>query len=127
MSDSPRNEYSTLLLMLIAGICFNGTLYAFFSSIVPFSVFPILALVLAVYCLHQRYLHSAMAEGVPLLSVLSFILGIAIYSALIRVAYPSVGKNLLPVIVCLALIFWIGVKLKKVKSQFASHQNGITQ
>ena len=48
-------DRGTLLLALIAGLSINGTFAALFSSIVPFSIFPILSLVLTVYCLHQRY------------------------------------------------------------------------
>lgn len=43
-------DRGTLLLALIAGLSINGTFAALFSSIVPFSIFPILSLVLTVYC-----------------------------------------------------------------------------
>lgn len=48
-------DKGTLLLALIAGLSINGTFAALFSSIVPFSIFPVLSLLLTVYCLHQRY------------------------------------------------------------------------
>ncbi|EJP4075155.1 DUF1422 family protein, partial [Escherichia coli] len=37
-------EKGTLLLALLAGLSVNGTFAALFSSVVPFSVFPIIAL-----------------------------------------------------------------------------------
>ena len=39
-------DKGTLLLALIAGLSINGAFAALFSSIVPFSVFPILSLLL---------------------------------------------------------------------------------
>ncbi len=55
-----NQDRGTLLLALVAGLSINGTFAALFSSIVPFSVFPIISLVLTVYCLHQRYLNRTM-------------------------------------------------------------------
>lgn len=59
MKQSGQDK-GTLLLALIAGLSINGTFAAIFSSIVPFSIFPLIALVLTVYCLHQRYLNRTM-------------------------------------------------------------------
>ena len=56
-------DKGTLLLALVAGLSINGTFAALFSSIVPFSVFPIISLVLTVYCLHQRYQNRTMPVG----------------------------------------------------------------
>lgn len=64
MKQSGQDK-GTLLLALIAGLSINGTFAAVFSSIVPFSIFPIIALVLTVYCLHQRYLNRTMPVGLP--------------------------------------------------------------
>ena len=49
-----NQDRGTLLLALVAGLSINGTFAALFSSIVPFSVFPIISLVLTVYCLQDR-------------------------------------------------------------------------
>lgn len=57
-----NQDRGTLLLALVAGLSINGTFAALFSSIVPFSVFPIISLVLTVYCLHQRYLNRTMPQ-----------------------------------------------------------------
>jgi hypothetical protein len=56
-------DKGTLLLALIAGLSINGAFAALFSSIVPFSIFPILSLLLTVYCLHQRYQNRSMPVG----------------------------------------------------------------
>ncbi len=64
MKQSGQDK-GTLLLALIAGLSINGTFAAIFSSIVPFSIFPLIALVLTVYCLHQRYLNRTMPVGLP--------------------------------------------------------------
>lgn len=38
-----NQDKGTLLLALVAGLSINGTFSALFSSIVPFSVFPIIS------------------------------------------------------------------------------------
>ena len=69
-------DKGTLLLALIAGLSINGAFAALFSSKVPFSVFPILSLLLTVYCLHQRYQNRSMPVGLPGLAAAFFILGV---------------------------------------------------
>lgn len=72
MKQSGQDK-GTLLLALIAGLSINGTFAALFSAIVPFSVFPVISLVLTVYCLHQRYQNRTMPVGLPaLVSFLAF-------------------------------------------------------
>lgn len=111
--EKPSRENGTLLLALIAGLSINGSFAALFSSVVPFSLFPLIALVLAVYCLHHRYLNQPMPEGMPKLAAGCFLLGILGYSAIVRAEYPQIGSNFLPSIICVALVFWIGFHLKK--------------
>ncbi|GKW03792.1 YijD family membrane protein [Pectobacterium carotovorum] len=115
MTDKPHQEKGTLVLALIAGLSVNGAFAALFSSIVPFSIFPLIALVLSIYCLHQRYLHHSMPEGIPMLAAASFLLGLLIYSAIVRVEYPAIGSNFIPSILCVVLVFWIGLKLRRRK------------
>lgn len=114
--EKPGCEKSTLLLALIAGLSINGSFTAFFSAVVPFSIFPLVALVLAIYCLHQRYLSQSMSEGMPKLVTACFLLGILIYSAIVRVNYPEIGSNFLPSTLCVVLVLWIGYKLKARKT-----------
>lgn len=113
MTEKPHQDKGTLLLALIAGLSVNGTFAALFSAVVPFSIFPLIALVLSVYCLHQRYLNLEMPEGIPLLAAACFLLGLLGYSALVRVEYPQLGSNFLPSLLCVALVFWIGFRLRK--------------
>ncbi|MDY4377048.1 YijD family membrane protein [Pectobacterium brasiliense] len=115
MTEKPHQEKGTLVLALIAGLSANGAFAALFSSIVPFSIFPLIALVLSIYCLHQRYLHHSMPEGIPMLAAASFLLGLLIYSAIVRVEYPAIGSNFIPSILCVVLVFWIGLKLRRRK------------
>ncbi|MEI7368754.1 YijD family membrane protein [Pectobacterium colocasium] len=115
MTEKPHQEKGTLVLALIAGLSVNGAFAALFSSIVPFSIFPLIALVLSIYCLHQRYLHHSMPEGIPMLAAASFLLGLLIYSAIVRVEYPAIGSNFIPSILCVVLVFWIGLKLRRRK------------
>ena len=111
MKQSGQDK-GTLLLALIAGLSINGTFAAVFSSIVPFSIFPIIALVLTVYCLHQRYLNRTMG-----LAAACFILGVLLYSTVVRAEYPDIGSNFLPAVLSVALVFWIGSRMRSRKSQ----------
>ena len=114
-------ENGTLLLALIAGLSVNGSFAALFSSVVSFSAFPLIALVLAVYCLHQSYLNQPMPDGMPKLAAGCFLLGILGYSAIVRAEYPQIGSNFLPSIVCVVLVFWIGFQLRKRNTATVQH------
>jgi|SRR5471030_108540 len=116
MTEQPNQDNGTLVLALIAGLSINGTFDALFSSVVTFSIFPLLALLLAVYCLHLRYHQREMTKGLPTLAAASFLLGLLLYSTIVRAEYPQLGSNFLPSLICVALVFWIGTKLKKRKS-----------
>lgn len=117
MTEQPNQDNGTLVLALIAGLSISGTFDAFFSSVVVFSIFPVIALVLAVYCLHLRYHLGEMPKGLPTLAAACFLLGLLLYSTIVRAEYPQIGSNFLPSVICVALVFWIGVKLKRRKSQ----------
>ncbi len=112
MSKKNLGEKGTLLLALIAGLSINGAFAAIFSNIVPFSIFPIISLVLSVYCLHYHYQDRAMPRGFPSLAAASFLLGLLLYSAIIRAEYPAIGSNFVPALLAVVLVFWIGRKLK---------------
>ncbi|HEY3986386.1 YijD family membrane protein [Cedecea sp.] len=110
-------DKGTLALAFIAGLSINGSFAALFSSVVPFSIFPILALVLTVYCLHQRYLNRTMPVGLPSLAAACFVLGVLLYSAGVRVEYPAIGSNFVPSILSVVLLFWILVKVRSRKAE----------
>ncbi|KAB8310460.1 YijD family membrane protein [Erwinia endophytica] len=112
MSLSTGRDKGTLLLAFLAGLSVNGSFSALFSSLVPFSVFPLIALGLSAWCLHQRYLNRAMPEGLPSITAAFFLLGILLYSAIVRAEYPAIGSNFVPTILMVALVFWIGLKLR---------------
>lgn len=110
-------ERGTLVLAFIAGLSINGSFAALFSSVVPFSIFPLIALVLTVYCLHQRYQNRTMPVGLPSLAAACFVLGVLLYSAVARAEYPAMGSNFLPSVLSVALLFWIGIKIRARKVQ----------
>lgn len=120
-------ERGTLILALITGVSINGSFAALFDSLVSFSIFPFIALVLAVYTLSQRYKNSTMAEGLPSLAVAWFVLGILLYSTIIRVSYPEIGSNFLPSILSVVLIFWIFAKMRARKRLFAEQHEEIKE
>ncbi|MBW7984317.1 YijD family membrane protein [Enterobacillus tribolii] len=124
MNENHRMDTGTLILALIAGLSVNGSFSALFSSLIPFSVFPLIALALSVYCLHQRYLNHSMPEGMPLLSASCFLLGLLLYSAIVRAEYPAIGSNFLPSLLCVALVLWIGSRVKSMKRQAMPVESG---
>ena len=113
-----NQDRGTLLLALVAGLSINGTFAALFSSIVPFSVFPIISLVLTVYCLHQRYLNRTMPVGLPGLAAACFILGVLLYSTVVRAEYPDIPHEL-PAVLSVIMVFWIGAKMRNRKQDVA--------
>ena len=113
MTDQNPRDKGTLLLAFITGLAINGSFSVLFNAFVPFSIFPLIALGLAAWCLHQRYLNRAMPEGMPSLAAAFFLLGILLYSAIVRADYPEIGSNFLPVVLMVALIFLIGTRLRR--------------
>ncbi|WP_075183246.1 YijD family membrane protein [Pantoea sp. 1.19] len=116
MNVASHRDKGTLLLACITGLSLNGAFTALFSSYVPFSIFPLLTLALAAWCLHQRYLNRAMPEGMPSLAAAFFLLGVLVYSALVRVEYPDIGSNFIPTLLMVALVFWIVLKMQRKRS-----------
>ncbi|MEC6816245.1 YijD family membrane protein [Photobacterium toruni] len=106
-----KAERKTLVLSIIAGVCGYGTLAVLFSSYLTFSIFPVLAFVMAVYCLYQEYMRKPMAEGVPAVASACFFVGIFGYAALLRAEYPAMGSNFIPLMIVLALLFWVSYKM----------------
>lgn len=117
-----NQDRGTLLLALVAGLSINGTFAALFSSIVPFSVFPIISLVLTVYCLHQRYLNRTMPVGLPGLAAACFILGVLLYSTVVRAEYPDIGSNFFPAVLSVIMVFWIGAKMRNRNRKLLSNR-----
>ncbi|MDR0219705.1 MAG: YijD family membrane protein [Enterobacteriaceae bacterium] len=118
-----RQDKSTMLLALIVGLATHGTFSAFFNLLVPFSIFPIIALALSLYCLHQRYLNYPMADGLPKLAIGCFFLGILAYHTIIRVEHPEIGSNFLSVVIGTALVFWIYRKIAGRRKQAMQSEN----
>ncbi len=115
MTDHNSHEKSTLLLALVVGLSTYGTFSALFNSLVEFSIFPIITLVLAVYCLHQRYLHHAMPMGLPKFVVGSFFLGLFAYASILRVQHPEIGSNFIPATIIVILALWLYTSWKARK------------
>ena len=109
--EQTKAERKTLVLSLLAGLCGNATLAVFTSSAVAFSVFPVIAFALALYCLYQEYLSKPMAEGTPAIAFACFLVGAFGYSGFVRAQVPDMGSNYFQLIVSLSLIIWVAYKL----------------
>ena len=109
--EQTKAERKTLVLALLAGLCGNATLAVFTSSAVAFSIFPVIAFALALYCLYQEYLSKPMAEGTPAIAFACFLVGAFGYSGFVRAQVPDMGSNYFQLIVSLSLIIWVAYKL----------------
>ncbi|MFY2510342.1 YijD family membrane protein [Vibrio pectenicida] len=105
------SEKKTLVLALIAGMCGDALLSWMTMSEVPFSIFPLVALVLSVQALYQEYLRSPVSEDIPLVGLACFFVGAFGHSAFIKAQYPDAGSNFFAIVISLLLLLWIGKKL----------------
>lgn len=85
----------------------------------PLSVFPIILLVLTVYCPHQRYQNRIMPVGLPGPTAACFILDVLLYSVVVRAEYPDIGSNFFSAVLSVILVFWIGFKMRNRKQETA--------
>ncbi|MXP56632.1 YijD family membrane protein [Pantoea sp. Mhis] len=115
MNEQIFRDKGTLLLAFITGLAINGSFSVLFSTFVPFSIFPMISLGLATWSLHQRYLNRNMPNGVPSLAAAFFLLGILVYSVLVRAEYPNIGSNLIPIVLLIGLIGWIIMRVYRIK------------
>lgn len=113
-STTPVNQNSerkTLLLAVIAGMCGNALLSSVTLSEITFSIFPLIALVLAMQMLYQNYLANPVAEDIPMLGLACFFVGAFGHSAFIKAKYPEVGSNFFAILVTMILLAWVGKKM----------------
>ncbi|WP_194438142.1 YijD family membrane protein [Vibrio fluminensis] len=105
------SEKKTLVLALIAGMCGDSLLSWLTMSEVSFSIFPIIALVLAVQALYKEYLTNPVSEDIPLVGLACFFVGAFGHSAFLKAQYPDAGSNFFAIMVSMLLMLWIGKKL----------------
>ncbi|HAS62416.1 MAG TPA: hypothetical protein DCS35_07440 [Vibrio sp.] len=105
------SERKTLVLALIAGMCGDALLSWLTMSEVGFSIFPIIALVLAVQTLYKEYLSNPVSEDIPLIGLACFFVGAFGHSAFLKAQYPESGSNFFAIMVSMLLMLWIGKKL----------------
>ncbi|CAM3910721.1 Inner membrane protein YijD [Vibrio aerogenes CECT 7868] len=104
-------ERKNLILAFVAGVCGDAILSWLTMSEVSFSIFPFIALALAVQSLYQSYLQHPVSEDFPLVGVACFFVGIFGHSAFMKAQYPEEGSNFLAIILTLLLMMWIGKKM----------------
>lgn len=105
------SERKTLVLALVAGVCGDALLSWVTMSEVGFSIFPLIALVLAVQALYQEYLANPVSEDIPLVGLACFFVGAFGHSAFVKAQHPESGSNFFAIIVAMLLLAWVGKKL----------------
>ncbi|MGR6860124.1 YijD family membrane protein [Aliivibrio salmonicida] len=115
--ENSRNERKTLALSVVTGLCLNAVWVGFTVTEVAFSIFPIIALVLAAQGLYQEYLRQPESEDTSLVAIACFFVGLFGHSAFVKAQYPEIGSNLFSIMVALGLLLWIGVKMDLLKKK----------
>ncbi|MFA0325334.1 YijD family membrane protein [Vibrio splendidus] len=105
------SERKTLVLAVVAGVCGDALLSWVTMSEVGFSIFPLIALVLAVQALYQEYLTNPVSEDIPLVGLACFFVGAFGHSAFVKAQHPDAGSNFFAIIVVMLLLAWVGKKL----------------
>ena len=111
MTTENQAGYKPLYFSFLAGLCGNATLATLTMSEIQFSIFPLIALVLVVYNWYQVYMTSAIESHISKSSLGLFVIGVLIYTAFVRIEYPELGSNFLPLIVVLGLSAWVAKTL----------------
>ncbi|AUI87257.1 hypothetical protein BS333_13315 [Vibrio azureus] len=111
MSNGNNSEKKTLILALVAGVCGDALLSWFTMSEISFSIFPLIAFVLAVQALYQEYLNNPVSEELPMVALACFFVGVFGHSAFVKAQYPETGSNFFSILVAMVLLLWIGKKL----------------
>lgn len=116
MLEKAATGLGVLLFSVLVGVSISASYLSLFNSAVPFSIFPLVSLALSIYCLYQRYITDALPDGIGVIVVACCLLGLFGYITVILVEYSSMGSNMIPTLVCLALLFWIVFQYSKLKS-----------
>ncbi|MDW6002614.1 YijD family membrane protein [Vibrio mangrovi] len=104
-------ERKNLILAFVVGMCGDAILSSITMSEVSFSIFPWIALVLAVQALYQEYLRHPVSEDFPMVGLACFFVGAFGHSAFVKAQYPDSGSNFVAIIVVLLLMIWIARKM----------------
>ena len=116
-NENSRNERKTLVLSVITGLSLNAVWVGFTVTEVAFSIFPIIALVLAAQGLYQEYLRQPESEDTSLIAVACFFVGLFGHSAFVKAQYPEMGGDFFSILVALSLLLWIAVKMGFLKKK----------
>ncbi|ASA55655.1 YijD family membrane protein [Vibrio gazogenes] len=111
MSSQNTSERKNLILAFIVGVCGDAILSSMTMSEITFSIFPWIALILAVQALYQEYLRQPVSEDFPLVGLACFFVGAFGHSAFVKAQYPEAGSNFLAIVVVLLLMVWIARKM----------------
>jgi len=107
MTTQNQAGYKPLYFSFLAGLCGNATFATLTTSEVTFSIFPLIALVLVAYNWYQVYMTSAIESHISKSSLGLFVIGVLTYTTFLRIEYPELGSNFLPLMLVLGLSVWV--------------------
>jgi hypothetical protein len=105
------SEKKNLIMAIVAGMCGDAILSWMTMNSVEFSIFPFIALALALHYLYQEYLRQPVSEDFPLIGLACFFVGAFGHSAFIKALYPGAGSNFFSILIALVLMLWVGKKI----------------
>lgn len=85
--------YTPLYFAFLAGLCSNASLTTLTSSVVEFSIFPLIALALVIYNSYQIYMTTALDSEKSKAAIGLFVAGFLAYTSFVRMQHPELGSN----------------------------------
>lgn len=99
-----RSE-NALLLTLITNLSVGNAFTTLFDSVIPFSMFPVVSLILAICYLRRHCLGHAVPMNLPNLTTTYFVLNMLLCDAMIHTRCPSVNSGFFPTMLSIVVIF----------------------
>ena len=99
--------YTPLCFAFLAGLCSNASLTALTSSVVEFSIFPLIALALVVYNSYQIYMTTALDSNMSKAALALFVAGFLAYTSFVRMQHPELGSNFFALMAVMLLAVYV--------------------
>jgi len=107
MNKQVELGYTPLGFAFLAGLCGNASLTTLTSSIVEFSIFPLIALALVIYNSYQIYMTTALEGNMNKAALGLFAAGFLSYTSFVRMQYPELGSNFFALMGVMLIAVWV--------------------